>query len=1207
MQQSAGSDFSQHFVIATPHDARANDGVQPGVGHAAGSARPPGDDATLPLHGFETSPIGSPSPHRRRLSTPGSRPANAPAAALPEVPAMPASSSSTGLTQDMAAMQLPTPGRHFCPVPGCPKAIGGRYQGWETDGQGLRAHVDAHLLGQLPGLPPEPWMSRRGMVVCRLCGRMVSRRCNNGIHRTCLARELVRQPPQMAQAQDTMDTGDELPSLTDICKARIETREFIGVGLLPIVEREFNKCTANVVAYSRVDAWDYVNTERDTPDHQRARAAWIEWFMFAKTVLLVLPGGKAKDKRNDNILANRAARWAEGERRSLWDEALHLAKADIPRSGKRKHRKSAEEESAEKREQVIDIARRGLPGKAVQHASSAGLAPDTRETEEIMRSKFVQPPAAQAASRRMPAPEANHITEESTVKAIRSFHVGVSAGPSGQRPDLYRQLIGDKGDKPAAALLTSLANLLASGRAPAELRKYIGGAKGTALRKHAKDGSEDARPACSGETIRRVIGKVLLGSEIDTLCAHLLPHQLAVGVKAGVEAMPHLARQWRQDNAQDPDKILINFDEGNAHNEVDRHTFLTRMRELVPGICTWLEYIYPTDAPTFVFYRGRIIESRSGGQQGCPLIGACHAVVKRMVHESLGLLEPVAHSSVQLPRIQQALDLDLAPLFADDGIIAGRSSEVLRALQHMKLVMPLVGLRFSFLQVAAANTDMQPAERFALFTAEGCTAALDGNIEVLKSPIGEDAWCRAYAMRVVKKQRDVLTFLAELGDSQVSHYLLRWCVNGSRMNYLVRTTPPSVTAEAAAAFDYEVEEAFMASSKVAPAAQHRARIGFSPKDSGVGVMLVADRADAAYVASRAATHKLCRDIRPEHRGEASNRDEDLRAAVESLSGKLRDPNILDGDPGEVTQTVLNDEINRFQKDKWMAEAEPAQKVWMNAYSAPGCGQELGLTPSKTLDTQLSQGEFATCVACRLGVDVMEGNVPCPFCGELMDSTGIHALSCMSAGDATSMHNGVRDVYHDYCERGGLRPRNEAPQVLAEILGRDNRRRPADVLCIPALALAQRLPDGSRAVRTEPVCFDFAVINALGRGHWADTAAAPGRAAERYDTSKRTHRDTERLCREAGYRFWPVVHEIQGGMAKAADAATRAISEAVAEREGRDTASVRQEFLSRIAVLVARCSARAIRKRAVRSRTVARPFFTALTQTLHEHEAIDMDE
>ncbi len=126
--------------------------------------------------------------------------------------------------------------------------------------------------------------------------------------------------------------------------------------------------------------------------------------------------------------------------------------------------------------------------------------------------------------------------------------------------------------------------------------------------------------------MRRIVGTVLPATEIEPLSDHLLPHQLAIGVRAGVDAMPYVVRQWREDNANDGCKVWSNFDEGNAHNEVDRHTFLTRMREVAPGVCRWLEYIYPTDVPTHVFYRGRVIPSESGGQQGCPLIGARYGV-----------------------------------------------------------------------------------------------------------------------------------------------------------------------------------------------------------------------------------------------------------------------------------------------------------------------------------------------------------------------------------------------------------------------------------------------------------------------------------------------------------------------------------------------------------------------------------------------------
>ena len=123
------------------------------------------------------------------------------------------------------------------------------------------------------------------------------------------------------------------------------------------------------------------------------------------------------------------------------------------------------------------------------------------------------------------------------------------------------------------------------------------------------------------------MGKALLSTELENLRDHLLPHQLAVGVPCGVEVMPHLARLWLKDNGRNPDKVLLGYDEGNAHNEVDRHHFLKRMWEVAPGLARWLEYIYPTDQATIVFYRGREIESKAGGQQGCPLMMSCHAVV----------------------------------------------------------------------------------------------------------------------------------------------------------------------------------------------------------------------------------------------------------------------------------------------------------------------------------------------------------------------------------------------------------------------------------------------------------------------------------------------------------------------------------------------------------------------------------------------------
>ena len=114
--------------------------------------------------------------------------------------------------------------------------------------------------------------------------------------------------------------------------------------------------------------------------------------------------------------------------------------------------------------------------------------------------------------------------------------------------------------------------------------------------------------------------------------------------------------------------------------------------------------------------------------------------------------------------------------------------------------------------------------------------------------------------------------------------------------------------------------------------------------------------------------------------------------------------------------------------------------------------------------------------------------------------GLIASHVWRGGDATTLHNGVRDVYFDFCERAGLRPISGAPNILLDVFTLDGRCRPADILCIPALALARVLPNGARAVRTEPVCMDIAVINAPGQDHWRHTAVRAGSAADVYSAA-----------------------------------------------------------------------------------------------------------
>ena len=263
---------------------------------------------------------------------------------------------------------------------------------------------------------------------------------------------------------------DAMPTLEEICLAPIQTRDFIGDGLFPKAEQQFNRCIANVLLHNRTDDYDLVGREGDTVFHKRSRMVWLELWMFCKVCLSVLPGGRSKQNRNNNILLSRLERWASGERRALWDEAC--SKIRKRKGGKGK---SNEDEASRRQAIAIELSRRGMPSKAMQRLIGPGLAKESKEIDKIMRAKFVEPPSHQQGSSRVVPPEANMISEQAVVDAVKSFPRGAGAGPTGMRPDFVKQIVGEgTEEKPGTALLTSLVNLLADGKASSHLRTYIG-------------------------------------------------------------------------------------------------------------------------------------------------------------------------------------------------------------------------------------------------------------------------------------------------------------------------------------------------------------------------------------------------------------------------------------------------------------------------------------------------------------------------------------------------------------------------------------------------------------------------------------------------------------------------------------------------------------------------------------------------------------
>ena len=152
------------------------------------------------------------------------------------------------------------------------------------------------------------------------------------------------------------------------------------------------------------------------------------------------------------------------------------------------------------------------------------------------------------------------------VQGLRPIHLKEEL-VSCVRDELLRQ---------AAAVI----NILAEGRALADLQDLICGASLSALPKPAGD----HRPIACGDTWRRLCAKCLVANVKDDVSEFLFPMQLGVGVRGATEAIVHVLRQWLVMWRADPHRLVVTVDIENAFNSIDRSAILSSVRRILPAL-----------------------------------------------------------------------------------------------------------------------------------------------------------------------------------------------------------------------------------------------------------------------------------------------------------------------------------------------------------------------------------------------------------------------------------------------------------------------------------------------------------------------------------------------------------------------------------------------------------------------------------------------
>eukprot|EP00731_Ephydatia_muelleri_P029957 Em0021g480a len=311
---------------------------------------------------------------------------------------------------------------------------------------------------------------------------------------------------------------------------------------------------------------------------------------------------------------------------------------------------------------------------------------------------------------------------------LRSFPKLSAAGPSGLRIQHLIDAAEVPLQTPILQLLRKVINILASGKAPADVSIFLAGGNLTALQKSKPDCPLDVRPIAVGEALRRLVGKCLCSMVKVKAAEFFDPLQRGVACAAGAEKIAHGLRDYIDENWHVEGFTVLKIDLVNAFN-------LSYSRGLVGVIAGTLFCGTPWE----------IYQSQSGVQQGDPMGPLLFSLVLNVVIKVIA-----THP--------ECCDLCYHVWYLDDGVLAGPSSHVRKALDLLMELGPPLGLR----------VNIKKCEVFS----SGCLAhfpiemkqSSKPNLEILGIPIGDADFCSAVLDRKRSEAGFLLKRLEDVGQ-----------------------------------------------------------------------------------------------------------------------------------------------------------------------------------------------------------------------------------------------------------------------------------------------------------------------------------------------------------------------------------------------------------------------------------------------------------
>ena len=522
----------------------------------------------------------------------------------------------------------------------------------------------------------------------------------------------------------------------------------------------------------------------------------------------------------------------------------------------------------------------------------------------------------------------------------------------------------------------------------------------------------------------------------------------------------------------------------NAFNCLRRDSFLSVARGRAAGLYRLLWQAY--SEPSSLFFGKDILRSETGIQQGDPFGPALFALAVRTL-------------LVRLNTIGLEVNSGKCELTILNGVDPGGTESLFRGI--------LPGVRV-----------VQGDECSLL----GAPVSPAGIPEVL---LGK------------KEDLDLLISKLEVVDNHQAFVLLRNAFAIPKLQYVLRASPAYACSGGLRSFDFSLREALARITNVEMKNDSWVQ---ATLPVGLGCRGASDVALPAFLSSMHSVGPLVETIL------SRINMVDTTELGEAEEMWVRRSGGLDLPTDRFRQKDWDIPLATVSREELLRGADQVGRARLLAATCKESGVWLNAVPVPSLGTQLDPEVLRIALALRIGAKVCEPH-PCR-CGRVVDSRGLHGLSCRYSAGRHPRHSAMNDVVKRALLRAGL------PSVLEPPgLDRGDGSRPDGITVFPF----------SRGIS---LVWDCTCVDTFAESHLINSAIGAGEAAGEAEERKRR----KHVGLVDAYQFEPIAVETTGVHGASSSLILRAIGRRLVEATGDPRES--NWFLQNLALAIQRGNA-----------------------------------